>query len=253
MFTVDIESVMYATGARKDQRFDDSRDEDDEDEDEDDAEEEDEEADEEEVAEEEEEEVLADDAPELVKTRKTALKDIRTKIADLEKDEHTVGKRKRELRVLRKECRQMMTRVTDLTENDIGDFSDRLEAVVMKIKKREALNEAEARTLSPTPAPASVSVDVDQQDQIEDAETHLARLSLMPNMRDPSKPYLTPWRPRDYMAPFAFIPRYLEVNHNICSAVYLRHPRVRPGNVEVPTPFHTDTGALAFAWYLRRR
>lgn len=73
------------------------------------------------------------------------------------------------------------------------------------------------------------------------------------NKRDASAPYLTPWRPRDYMSAFAFIPRYLEVNQNICSAVYLRHPVARPGLSEVPTPFSYETGQLAFNWYLRRR
>lgn len=73
------------------------------------------------------------------------------------------------------------------------------------------------------------------------------------NKRDASAPYATPWRPRDYMAAFAFIPRYLEVNQNICAAVYLRHPVARPGLAEVPTPFHIETGQLAFNWYLRRR
>lgn len=73
------------------------------------------------------------------------------------------------------------------------------------------------------------------------------------NKRDASAPYATPWRPRDYMSAFAFIPRYLEVNQNICAAVYLRHPVARPGLAEVPTPFHLETGQLAFNWYLRRR
>jgi ribosomal protein S4 len=73
------------------------------------------------------------------------------------------------------------------------------------------------------------------------------------NKRDASAPYATPWRPRDYMPAFAFIPRYLEVNQNICAAVYLRHPVARPGLAEVPTPFHVETGQLAFNWYLRRR
>ncbi|KAK3985966.1 putative mitochondrial SSU ribosomal protein S4 precursor [Cladorrhinum sp. PSN332] len=72
------------------------------------------------------------------------------------------------------------------------------------------------------------------------------------NPWDPSKPYMTPWRPRAYMAPFAFIPRYLEVNHKICAAVYLRHPVARPGKSEVPTPFPYETSQLAFNWYLRR-
>lgn len=73
------------------------------------------------------------------------------------------------------------------------------------------------------------------------------------NKRDAKAPYATPWRPRDYMSAFAFIPRYLEVNQNICAAVYLRHPVARPGLAEVPTPFHPETGQLAFNWYLRRR
>ncbi|KAI0135371.1 alpha-L RNA-binding motif-containing protein [Daldinia grandis] len=73
------------------------------------------------------------------------------------------------------------------------------------------------------------------------------------NPWDPSKPYKTPWRPRHYMAPFAFIPKYLEVNHNICAAVYLRHPVARVGNAEVPTPFPEPVNQLAFNWYLRRR
>lgn len=72
------------------------------------------------------------------------------------------------------------------------------------------------------------------------------------NPVDPSKPYATPWRPRPFMAPFAFIPRYLEVNQNICAAVYLRHPVARPGLGEVPTPFPYEINQLAFNWYLRR-
>lgn len=73
------------------------------------------------------------------------------------------------------------------------------------------------------------------------------------NPSDPTKPYATPWQPRAYMSAFAFIPRYLEVNHTICSAVYLRHPVARPGIAEVPSPFAPDSQQLAFTWYLRRR
>ncbi|GAB1318912.1 Mitochondrial 37S ribosomal protein nam9 [Madurella fahalii] len=72
------------------------------------------------------------------------------------------------------------------------------------------------------------------------------------NPYDLSKPYLTPWEPRDWMSPFAFIPRYLEVNQKICAAVYLRHPVARPGISEVPTPFSSKVSQLAFNWYLRR-
>ncbi|KAL2280460.1 hypothetical protein FJTKL_12452 [Diaporthe vaccinii] len=73
------------------------------------------------------------------------------------------------------------------------------------------------------------------------------------NPEDPSKPYLTPWEPRRFMGAFAFIPRYLEVNQNICAAVYLRHPVARQKYAEVPTPFPPHVMQLAFNWYLRRR
>ncbi|KAH6895226.1 hypothetical protein B0T10DRAFT_210838 [Thelonectria olida] len=72
------------------------------------------------------------------------------------------------------------------------------------------------------------------------------------NPVDESKPYLTPWRPRAYMSAFAFIPRYLEVNPNICAAVYLRHPVARKGMAEVPTPFSYLTNQLSHNWYLGR-
>lgn len=73
------------------------------------------------------------------------------------------------------------------------------------------------------------------------------------NPFDPSKPYKTPWEPRPFMSPFAFIPRYLEVNQNICAAVYLRHPVARQGESEIPSPFPPSVQELAFNWYLRRR
>lgn len=73
------------------------------------------------------------------------------------------------------------------------------------------------------------------------------------NPIDRTKPYPTPWQPRPYMSPFAFIPRYLEVNQNICSAVYLRHPVARLDGAEVPTPFGYRVQQLAYNWYLRRR
>lgn len=76
---------------------------------------------------------------------------------------------------------------------------------------------------------------------------------LQDNPIDSTKPYATPWRPRDYMSAFAFIPRYLEVNHNVCAAVYLRHPVARPGRAEVPSPHDDNLAVLAHNWYLRRR
>ncbi|KAL3477930.1 hypothetical protein BJX99DRAFT_225114 [Aspergillus californicus] len=80
-----------------------------------------------------------------------------------------------------------------------------------------------------------------------------ALVQMRDNPVDNSKPYSTPWRPRDYMCAFATIPRYLEVNQNICAAVYLRHPVARPGKSEIPSPFGDSVHTGAFSWYLRRR
>lgn len=92
--------------------------------------------------------------------------------------------------------------------------------------------------------------DLSEQDY---GELFSAFQSSIDNPIDESKPYATPWRPRDYMSVFTFVPKYLEVNHNACAAVYLRHPVARPGSAEVPTPFPERVSATAYAWYLRRR
>ncbi|KAI9105272.1 hypothetical protein DFS34DRAFT_681522 [Phlyctochytrium arcticum] len=52
-----------------------------------------------------------------------------------------------------------------------------------------------------------------------------------------------------YMAPWMFIPSYLEVDYSICSAVFLRTPLPQPGEVEVPSPFPPDWHQLVFEWY----
>lgn len=96
-------------------------------------------------------------------------------------------------------------------------------------------------------------VDTSELTEEEFETLRRALIQMRDNPIDHSKPYATPWRPRDYMSAFAFIPRYLEVNHNICAAVYLRHPVARPGRTEVPTPFNENISTAAFAWYLRRR
>lgn len=97
------------------------------------------------------------------------------------------------------------------------------------------------------------SVDVSELSESEVAVLKQAVQQMLDNPIDSSKPYATPWRPRDYMSAFAFVPRYLEVNHKICAAVYLRHPVARPGYSEVPSPFGEAIQTPAFAWYLRRR
>ncbi|KAL1955001.1 hypothetical protein VTO42DRAFT_354 [Malbranchea cinnamomea] len=113
---------------------------------------------------------------------------------------------------------------------------------------RSALAEAFAKlTLNDT---------ADLPSDLSDSDLEILRNALVmlhENPIDSSKPYATPWRPRDYMSAFAFIPRYLEVHPTICAAVYVRHPVARPGQAEVPTPFSENMNGSAFAWYLRRR
>jgi hypothetical protein len=110
--------------------------------------------------------------------------------------------------------------------------------------------------LSEAFAKASLNPDAPLPSHLSDEDTSILRKALhqlRDNPIDSSKPYATPWRPRDFMSAFAFVPPYLEVNHNICAAVYLRHPVARPGKSEVPSPWGEPIGGAAFAWYLRRR
>ncbi|EED15039.1 30S ribosomal subunit S4, putative [Talaromyces stipitatus ATCC 10500] len=102
-----------------------------------------------------------------------------------------------------------------------------------------------------TEDPSNLDVSELTEDEFETLKQAIAQMH--DNPIDTSKPYATPWRPRDFMNAFAFIPRYLEVNHKICAAVYLRHPVARPGFSEVPSPFGENIQTPAFAWYLRRR
>lgn len=118
---------------------------------------------------------------------------------------------------------------------------------------QQAKAEADAAADAAEPTPQTWEQELQTLTKAE--QDALARLLAedAENPVDETKPYLTPWQPRRYIAPFAFIPRYLEVNQNICAAVYLRHPVARRGEAEVPTPFPIDQNQLAFNWYLRRR
>ncbi|KAI8654896.1 S4 domain-containing protein [Fusarium keratoplasticum] len=127
-----------------------------------------------------------------------------------------------------KEEKELQFKTRVLEEGMDGFKDDRERARAARILAREDLTQDEVRRLAAI--------------MRRDAE----------NPIDDSKPYATPWRPRPYMSAFAFIPRYLEVNPNICAAVYLRHPVARKGMAEVPTPFSYLTSQLAHNWYLGR-
>ena len=179
------------------------------------------------------------------------------------------GKRQQELREFSRSIRKTMSKLRGIEEDKVEETIDGLETGLAEILTKIPQDDL------PKDIALDTAADAEQRDQAietqlsnpqmrdgredkyrarKDAELlHAALERARENPVDASKPYATPWRPRDYMSAFAFIPRYLEVNQNICSAVYLRHPVARPGLAEVPTPFHGETLGLAFNWYLRRR
>lgn len=188
------------------------------------------------------------------------------------------AKRKQELRGFQKAVRRVLSRSdtsTVLTDSLEAQFSEltlllkakRAEKKPAKESKKEAKEEnttAVAATKSEETASNALSDafqaaadggEVDTSELTEEEFDILKRAltQMRDNPIDHSKPYATPWRPRDYMSAFAFIPRYLEVNQNICAAVYLRHPVARPGSAEVPTPFGETISTPAYGWYLKRR
>lgn len=63
----------------------------------------------------------------------------------------------------------------------------------------------------------------------------------------------TAFTAKRYMAPFAFVPEYLQVAYNTCSAVYIRHPRIQHGRTEIPSPVSEDLLFKAFSYYVVRR
>ncbi|KAL8700265.1 MAG: hypothetical protein Q9201_005536 [Fulgogasparrea decipioides] len=162
------------------------------------------------------------------------------------------GKRKQELRVFQRTLKKTLSR-SSLFPQQATNLTDSLDAQLQELTQKLNLN-------PPSPPQRDEKDRVDSRDlgpeTLTPENSSLLRNALAEARENPidvTKPYATPWRPRPYMSAFAFIPRYLEVHHRICSAVYLRHPVARPGLGEVPTPFGNDTNSLAFNWYLRRR
>jgi ribosomal protein S4 len=210
------------------------------------------------------------------KTLKTLLSQAKTIMST---DKTTLpAKRKQELRGFQKAVRRVLSRSessTVLTDNLEAQFSQLTlllnakrsekkpdedikkdeESKPEKSEKPAVADTTASDKLSEAFEQATLGNDVDAS-ELDDEEFDILRRALTQmrdNPIDNTKPYATPWRPRDYMSAFAFIPRYLEVNQNICAAVYLRHPVARPGSAEVPTPFGESIATPAYGWYLKRR
>lgn len=71
--------------------------------------------------------------------------------------------------------------------------------------------------------------------------------------QDPSKPYFTPWSPRQFLAPFAVLPHHIEISFLTCHAAYLRDPVARQGQSELISPFPLDMHERVHMWYSRKR
>ncbi|TKA83974.1 hypothetical protein B0A55_00215 [Friedmanniomyces simplex] len=288
LFSVDPERVMFATGARKKNRDSARSDQDDIEEGEGEGDEEgiraakgDQEQEIDELAGEEQGEdsdagaatLEPDEEREAMTTKPEDEVDARKAMKNLvvrakrilEDSKRTLsGKRQQELRAFAQAVKKTMSKYRP-NEPEASDGVEDLEAALAEIMTRipaddlptQSTSAAQSATTTSAISSNSEQRDPDRIDNYN-AQKDAALLSAAlararENPIDVSKPYATPWRPRQYMSAFAFIPRYLEVNQRVCSAVYLRHPVARPGLAEVPTPFAAETMGLAFNWYLRRR
>ncbi|KAK0102810.1 mitochondrial 37S ribosomal protein nam9 [Cadophora gregata f. sp. sojae] len=160
----------------------------------------------------------------------------------------------KKVRVFRGQCFRLPIDKLEKTRVEISEEWKEVRTHPRQQAKRERAQAKKAATPKVVDPNAKPKITYNQKivKQLEE-ERQLRMRKIREEVHDPTKPYATPWRPRPYMSAFAFIPRYLEVNHKICSAVYLRDPVARPGLTEVPTPFPQDVQQLAFTWYLRRR
>lgn len=216
--------------------------------------------------------------PESQEDPKKALKFLMVRAKRLVEDKkrNLSAKRLQELREFSRTVQKTLSKLRGIEGEKIDDTVEGLEMnltdILLKIPKDEqpadssppemgSAAAAEAADAAINATSASSHSNPQMRDGREDAYRakidaallHQALERARENPLDASKPYATPWKPRPYMSAFAFIPRYLEVNQNVCGAVYLRHPVARPGLAEAPSPFHGETMGLGFNWYLRRR
>ncbi|TKX25109.1 S4 domain-containing protein [Elsinoe australis] len=190
-------------------------------------------------------------------------------LADPKEKAKLSGKQKQAMRAFSRQVRSTMSRIRgdEAAEDTVEALQETLEKLLggdASAVTAEAEAEAdppEAKSTESEPKKSEEKKETLAEDENKiypHRDARLLRQALDIAQRgegavDAKKPYATPWQPREYMSAFAFIPRYLEVNQKICSAVYLRHPVARPGLAEVPSPFPEETHELAHNWYLRRR
>lgn len=194
-------------------------------------------------------------------TLSSLLSSAKTILAKPSPDLH--AKRKQELRSFQQNLRRALSRPTALSDSIEAQFLELSANLGVRPPPSDPPKKDDPSNPQAAAAADALSMNVysfnpktagaDALSQPDATMLREALAAARDNPHDITKPYATPWRPREYMSPFAFIPRYLEVHHRICSAVYLRHPVARPGIAEVPTPFQNEMNSLTYLWYLRRR
>jgi ribosomal protein S4 len=187
---------------------------------------------------------------EAISARRARLRKAKKLIADTQEKLELKAARKVELRALRRRIPSLLGNIkSESSEEEVEAFENELAAALVKIEELQ-----KQREVAPVSSDnALINARSRYIKTSATADDHISKLANLYSEVLPEKSYEQPWVPRDWMAPFAYVPRYLEVNYTICSAVYLRHPVARPGQGEIPTPFSLETGGLAHNWYLRRR
>ena len=162
------------------------------------------------------------------------------------------ARRKQDLRAFQKSVKRCLSRPDAFTTMSLDT---QLQEIIARMTPVASSSPNPSAPTEDTPqmSTASLQAEADSLNPLQLNALRDALKQARENPIDPSKPYATPWRPREFLSPFAFIPTYLEVHQKVCSAVYLRHPVARPGLGEVPTPFQSETLSLAHNWYLKRR
>ena len=197
---------------------------------------------------------LLHDQPDARKQRRVEIQALLKEAQELSSDTRNRSgpKRKQALRAFMRKGKALMSQLNRKPADDLYKSVTALVAEMNLIRSgSRELSKPKAEESLKEKSKKSKPEDLYTPEQLKEFRDAITR--IRENPIDETKPYATPWRPRPYMSAFAFVPRYLEVNHNICSAVYLRDPVARPSLAEVPTPFPAETQQLAFNWYLRRR
>lgn len=163
------------------------------------------------------------------------------------------AKRKQDLRAFQRNVKRTLGRPKTLTATSLDSQLAEIVARMTTAPKIQPASPSSSMPEVPELSTPELRAEAATLDSTQLRTLRDALRDARENPVDPSKPYATPWRPREWMSAFAFVPRYLEVHQRVCAAVYLRHPVARPGLAEVPTPYGTEINTLAHNWYLRRR